>query len=60
MTSLDLKKLKVELLQVQAARASLELRVEERLEEIDRIREHIAVSLAKEADLAEKIKTNEK
>lgn len=55
MTSLDLKKLKVELLQVQAGKASLELRIEERLDEIERLREHIAVSENKEKELQERI-----
>jgi predicted phage-related endonuclease len=58
MTSLDLKKIKVELLQVQAAKASLELRIEERLDEIQRIKETIAVSEAKEKELEEKIKNH--
>lgn len=56
MTSLELKKLSVELLNVQAAKASLELRVDERLDEIERIKEHIAVSALKEQELKEKIK----
>lgn len=56
MKSLDLKKLKVELLQVQAGRASLELRIEEMLEEIERLKGHIAISESKESELALKIK----
>lgn len=56
MKPLDLKKLQVELLQVQAAKAALELRIEERLEEIERIREHIMVSETKELEIKEKIK----
>jgi hypothetical protein len=55
MTSLELKKIKVELIQVQAAKASLELRVEERLDEIERIKETIAVSEKKEQELIEKL-----
>lgn len=56
MKPLDRKKLEVELLQVQAARAGLELKVEERLDEIQRIKEHIAISEAKELELIEKMK----
>lgn len=54
--SLELKKLKVELLRVSAAKAELELRIEERLDEIERIKEHIKISEAKEVELKEKIK----
>lgn len=54
--SLELKKLKVELLRVSAAKAELELRIEERLDEIERIKEHIIISEAKEQELKEKIK----
>lgn len=53
--SIDLKRIKVELIQVSAAKASLELRIEEKLEEIDRIKEHIKISEAKEKELQEKI-----
>lgn len=56
MTSLDIKKIKVELLQVQAGKASLELRIEEILEEIERLKGHIAISEKKEHELKEKIK----
>ena len=55
MSPLELKKLRVELLNVQAAKASLELRVEERLEEIERIKEHIEISKNKEKELITKI-----
>jgi hypothetical protein len=55
MTSLDLKKIKVELLRVSAAKAELELRIDERLEEIERIRANIKVQEDKEKELIEKI-----
>lgn len=55
MSPLELKKMKVELLQVGAGKASLELRVEEKLDEIARLREHISISEAKEQELIEKI-----
>ena len=58
MTPLEIKKLKVELLQVEAATASLELRIEERLDEIERIKEHILVQKNKEKELSEKIRNN--
>jgi hypothetical protein len=57
--SLELKKIKVELLRVSAAKAELELRIEERMEEINRIKEHISISEAKEKELEEKIKKME-
>lgn len=60
MSPLDLKKMKVELLQVQAAKASLELRIEERLDEIERLKEHIIISEAKEKELELKIKEQRK
>lgn len=56
MKPLELKRLKVELIQVQAGRAGLELRVEEKLDEVERLKEHIAISEAKEQELQEKIK----
>lgn len=59
MTSLELKKMKVELMRVSASRAELELRVDERLDEIERIKEHIKISQAKEIELADKIKGEE-
>lgn len=56
MKALDLKRIKVELLQVQAARASLELRVEEKLDEIETLKQHIAISELKEKELIAKAK----
>jgi hypothetical protein len=50
-----LQGIKVELLQVQAAKASLELRIEERLDEIERIKDNIRISENKEKELMEKI-----
>jgi len=55
MTSLDLKKLKVELLNVSAAKAGLELRIEESLENIKRLQDNIAISTAREEELSAKI-----
>jgi hypothetical protein len=56
LNNLDKKKLQVELLRVSAAKAELELRVDERLEEIERIKEHIKISEAKEVELKEKLR----
>jgi hypothetical protein len=56
LNSLDTKKLQVELLRVSASKAELELRVEERLEEIERLKEHIKISELKEIELKEKLK----
>ena len=53
--SLDLKRLKVELIRVGAAKAELEFRIEERLEEIERVKEHIKISEDKEVELQNKI-----
>ena len=50
-----MKKLQVELLHVQAAMAGLELKIEERLEDIERLKEHINISKLKEAELKEKL-----
>lgn len=55
MTSLEKKRIMTELLQVQAGRAGLELRIEEMMEEMERLRAHIAVSENKERELAEKL-----
>ena len=55
MTQLEKKKIQVELLQVQAAKASLEFRIEEKLDEINRIKETIAISELKEQELTDKL-----
>lgn len=54
-SSLEIKKLQVELLRVSAAKAELELRIEERLDEIERVKEHIKVSEAREKELRIKL-----
>jgi hypothetical protein len=58
MTPIELKKLKVELMRVQAARAELELRIDERMEEIQRVKENIEIQLKKEAELESRIEEN--
>ncbi len=60
MTSLEIKRMKLELVKVAAARADLEFRIEERLDEINRIKENIKIQLDKEAELASKIADVEK
>lgn len=56
MTALEIKKIKVELLQVQAARANLELRIDEHEADIERLRTNIDIQIAKEKELEDKIK----
>jgi hypothetical protein len=56
MSKLDKKRTELELIQVNSARAALEFRIEELLEEIDRIKTHIDIQSKKEIELKEKIK----
>lgn len=60
MTPLDLKRKQVELLRVSSAKAEMELRIHERMEEIERVKEHIKVSEAKEAELLQQIQDMQK
>lgn len=60
MNPLELKRMKLELIKVAAARHEMEFRIEERLDEINRIKEHIKIQEAKEAELAQKIQEAEK
>jgi len=55
MSPLELKRKQVELLRVSASKAELELRVHERMEEVERLKEHIRISEAKEQELAKEI-----
>ena len=55
MTSLELKRIKVELLRVSAAKAELEMRVEEYQENVKRLEDNIAIQKAKEDELQAKI-----
>lgn len=54
-SALDVKKVEVELLKVQAARNELECKILEREEDIARIREHISIQLKKEKELSDKL-----
>lgn len=56
---LEIKRIKAELMNVQAGRFNLELRIDEKLDEIERLKEHISISELKEKELIEKIKTEE-
>lgn len=55
MAPLEIKRMKLELIKVAAARHELEFRIEERMEEINRIKDHIKIQEAKEAELNAKI-----
>jgi hypothetical protein len=54
--SLDLKRLQVQAANVKAARLANELKVDELLEAIERIKKDIQVSLDRESDLETQIK----
>ena len=56
MTNLELKRIEVELIRVAAARAELEFKIDERLDEIERIKEHIQAQVKREEELKLKIK----
>jgi hypothetical protein len=51
MTELERKKKKLELSRVQLAREEMEVKIEERLAEIERLKEFIAVQEAKEKEI---------
>lgn len=53
--NLETKKMQVELLRVSAGKAELELRIEMALDEIERLKEHIKISEAKETELKNKL-----
>lgn len=55
MTNLELKRIRVELLKVGAARAELEMRIEEYMENVKRLEDSIAIQKAKEDELQAKI-----
>lgn len=59
MSPLDLKKIKVEQARVVAARMELEMRIDEFKENIERLEASIVIQLAKEVELAQKIKDEE-
>lgn len=55
-TVLEIKKIKSELSRVVAAKDELDCRIHERLEEIERLKEHMKIQEAKEIELIQKIK----
>lgn len=58
--SLELKKIQVELMRVKTARMELEYKIEERLDEIKRMQDHIRIQNEKENELTEKLKNLER
>lgn len=57
MGTLDLKRKELELARVKLATQDLEFKIEERLEEIERLREHVKVQQETEKRLIQEIKT---
>lgn len=55
MSPIDKRRKQVQLQQVKAARMDLELRIDERLEEIERIKENIKIQIEKEKSLEQEI-----
>jgi hypothetical protein len=53
--SLEQKKKKLELMKVVTARHELEIRIEERMDEVTRLQEHVEIQLKKEEDLKKEI-----
>lgn len=56
---LDIKRKKLELMRVETARHELEFKIEERLEEVERLREHIKTQKNKEEELKTELKKME-
>lgn len=55
MSPLELKKIQVELKRVDAAKEEMELRVQERMEEIQRLEDNIKIQVAKIEELQAKL-----
>lgn len=55
MNELDKRKIKLELIRVQAARMDMEIRIDEMKEEIKRVEGHVAIQEAKEKELKERL-----
>lgn len=56
MTKLEFKKRTLEYERVKLARQELELKIEERLDEVERLKEHIKVQVAKEEEIKQDLK----
>ncbi len=52
---LEIKKLRVDMKRVEAAREEMELKIEEKLLEIERLKQNITIQQTREAELAKKI-----
>ena len=57
MDEMERKKLKVQLKRIDATIAELELKIDERKEDIKRIEDHIALQKEQELEINEKLKT---
>ena len=60
MSPLDLKRMKLDLIKVGAAKAELQFKIDERLEDIKRIEDNIKIQEDKEQELRDKIAEAEK
>lgn len=54
--TLELKKKQAELMRVKAARMELEVKIEERLEEIERLKQHVEIQIKKEQEIEQDLK----
>jgi len=55
MAGLEIKRLKLELTRVRASKAEMEFQIEERLDEIDRVRKNIQIQVQREQELVKLI-----
>lgn len=55
MQPLDIKRRKLDLMRVQTARYELEFKIEERLEEIERLKEHIRIQQETEIKIQQEL-----
>lgn len=55
MDPLEIKRVKADLLRTQAAKAELEVKIEERLADIERIKDHIVLQEKREKELSAKL-----
>ena len=53
--AIELKKLQVELARVQVGKMELELKIEERMEDVQRLQDHVKLSEAKESEIIKQI-----
>lgn len=58
--NIEVKKVRLELMKVSTAKAEMEIRIHERLEEIERIKEHMKIQETKEQELNVRLKELEK